>query len=179
MITFIIMKTKILQSLLIIGFVSISIVSFAQCEIKHRIYPDGSMLYYIEPVNFYWTEAKDLKGGIMTDKETYFLALQPNPYPEKSLGKKLKSDLLLKLSDEKEYIFKHFDTRYLDGDSIMEMLFFIEKDEMQPLQAFEVLQAKINMMGEEGVRTYTFKLHKAALKEQLDCFLKEEEDKKK
>ena len=179
MITFIIMKTKFLHPLLIIGFVSISIVLVAQCEIKNRIYPDGSMLYYIEPVNFYWTEAKDLKGGIVTDKENYFLALQPNPYPEKSLGKKLKSDLVLKLSDEKEYRFKHFDTRYLEGDSIMEMLFFIEKDDMEPLKNFEVIQAKIDMMGEEGVRIYTFKLHKAALKEQLDCFLKEEEHKKK
>jgi hypothetical protein len=179
MITFIIMKTKILHPLLIIGFVSISIVSAAQCEIKNRIYPDGSMLYYIDPVNFYWTEAKDLKGGIMTDKENFFLALQPNPYPEKSTGKKLKSDLVLKLSDGNEYQFEHYDTRYLEGDSIMEMLFLIDKNEMEPLQNFEVIQAKIDMMGDEGIRTYTFKLHKAALKEQLECFMMEEEHKKK
>jgi hypothetical protein len=179
MLNFIVMKAIITKVLFVLGFLSFSLAVFPQCEIKHRIYPDGSMLYYIEPVNFYWTEAKDLKGGIVTDKENYFLALQPNPYPEKSLGKKLKSDLVLKLSDEKEYRFKHFDTRYLEGDSIMEMLFFIEKDDMEPLKNFEVIQAKIDMMGEEGVRTYTFKLHKAALKEQLDCFLKEEEHKKK
>jgi hypothetical protein len=49
---------------------------------------------------------------------------------------------------------------------------------MKPLQDFEVVQAKLDMMGEEGIRTYTFKLHKAALKEQLDCFLKEEDEKK-
>jgi hypothetical protein len=151
--------------------------SFSQCEIKNRIYPDGSLLYYIEPVNFYWTETKDLKGGIVTDKETYFLALQPNPYPEKSEGKKLKSDLVLILSDGNEFLFKHYDTRYLDGDSIMEILFIIKKDEMEPLQNFEVSQAKIDMMGDEGIRTYTFKLHKAALMEQLACFLKEEEEK--
>jgi len=172
------MKTTIIKGLVVIGFLFFSPALFPQCEIKNRIFPDGSILYYIEPVNFYWTEAKDLKGGIMTDKETYFLALQPNPYPEKSLGKKLKSDLILKLSDEKEYRFGHFDTRYLEGDSIMEMLFLINEDQMIPLQEFEVVQAKVDMMGEEGVRTYTFKLHKAALKEQLDCFLKEEEDKK-
>ena len=179
MLNFIPMKATIKKALLVTGLISLSLGASSQCEIKHRIYPDGSMLYYIEPVNFYWTETKDLKGGIMTDKETYFLALQPDPYPEKSLGKKLKSDLVLKLSDEKEYQFGHFDTRYLEGDSIMEMLFIIEKEEMQPLQDFEVIQAKIDMMGEEGIRTYTFKLHKAALKEQLDCFLKEEEDGKK
>jgi hypothetical protein len=179
MTTFIIMKTRITNILLVIGLISGSLVVSAQCEIKNRIYPDGSLLYYIEPVNFYWTESKDLKGGIVTDKENYFLALQPNPYPDKSLGKKLKSDLVLKLSDEKEYQFNHFDTRYLEGDSIMEMLFFIEKEEMEPLRNLEVVQAKIDMMGDEGIRTYTFKLHKAALKEQLDCFLREEEDNKK
>jgi hypothetical protein len=178
MINFIVMKTITTKILLVTGLISLSLGAYSQCEIKNRIYPDGSMLYYIEPVNFYWTEAKDLKGGIMTDKETYFLALQPNPYPEKSQGKKLKSDLILKLSDEKEYQFGHFDTRYLEGDSIMELLFIIARDEMQPLQDFEVVQAKIDMMGEEGIRTYTFKLHKAALKEQLDCFLKEEDEKK-
>ena len=174
-----VMKTIITKSLILIGFLSVSLGSFSQCEIKIRLSPDGSMLYYIEPVNFYWTEAKDLKGGIVTDKENYFLGLQPKPYPEKSIGKKLKSDLVLKLSDEKEYQFEHYDTRYLEGDSIMEMLFFIEKDDMEPLKNFEVIQAKIDMMGEEGVRTYTFKLHKAALKEQLECLLKEEEHKKK
>lgn len=162
-----------------IGLISVSFGASSQCEIKNRIYPDGSMLYYIEPVNFYWTETKDLKGGIMTDRENYFLALQPNPYPEKSVGRKLKSDLALKLSDEKEYRFEHFDTRYLEGDSIMEMLFLIGKDQMIPLQEFEVVQAKIDMTGEEGLRTYTFKLHKAALKEQLECFLKEDDEKKK
>ena len=174
-----VMKTIITKGLIVTGFLAFSLAAFSQCEIKHRIYPDGSMLYYIEPVNFYWTEAKDLKGGIMTDKETYFLALQPNPYPEKSLGKKLKSDLVLKLSDGNEYQFEHYDTRYMEGDSIMEMLFLINKDEMDPLRNFEVIQAKIDMMGDEGIRTYTFKLHKAALKEQLECFLKEEEHKKK
>ena len=178
MINFIVMKTIIKKILLVTGLMSLSLGVSSQCEIKNRIYPDGSMLYYIEPVNFYWTETKDLKGGIMTDRENYFLALQPNPYPEKSVGKKLKSDLVLKLSDEKEYLFEHFDTRYLEGDSLMEMLFLIHEDHMKPLQEFEVVQAKIDMMGEEGLRTYTFKLHKAALKEQLDCFLKEEEDKK-
>jgi hypothetical protein len=61
----------------------------------------------------------------------------------------------------------------------MEMLFLVGRDQMEPLQAFEVVQAIIDMDGEEGMRTYTFKLHKAALKEQLECFLKDEDEKKK
>lgn len=173
------MKAIFIKSLLFSCLLSVTTESFPQCEIKHRIFPDGSMLYYIEPVNFYWTQAKDLKGGIMTDKESYYLALQPNPYPEKEVGRKLKSDLVLKLSDGNEYRFEHFDTRYLEGDSIMEMLFLVGRDQMEPLQAFEVVQAIIDMDGEEGMRTYTFKLHKAALKEQLECFLKDEDEKKK
>jgi hypothetical protein len=173
------MKTIILKSLVVSGLIALASAAFSQCEIKNRISSDGSMLYYIEPVNFYWTEAKDLKGGIVTDKENYFLELQPRPYPERSIGKKLKSDLTLILSDGNEYVFKHYDTRYLEGDSIMEMLFLISKDEIGLLRNFEVSQANIDMMGEEGVRTYTFKLHKSALKEQLDCFLKEDDPKKK
>ena len=84
------MKTIFIKSAFAIGFLFVSIFAYAQCEIQHRIYPDGSMLYYIEPVNFYWTESKDLKGGVVTDKENYYLALQPSPFPEKSLGNKLK-----------------------------------------------------------------------------------------
>ena len=171
-------KSKTVKILLAISLALLSNVSFAQCEIKNLIYPDGSMLYYIEPVNFYWTEAKDLKGGIMTDKENYYLALQPNPYPEKSVGKKIKTDLILVLSNNKEYTFEHYDTRYLEGDSVMQMLFLIAKDDMQPLQELEVIQAKIDMQGEEGLRIYNFKLHKSALKEQLNCFLKKDENKK-
>jgi len=41
-----------------------------------------------------------------------------------------------------------------------------------------VIEVKINMMGEEGIRNYVFKLHKEALKEQLACFMEEKEKKK-
>ena len=37
--------------------------------------------------------AKSLKGGIVTDKENYFLELHPVPFPEKPKGNKLKKDL--------------------------------------------------------------------------------------
>ena len=67
----------------------------------------------------------------------------------------------------------------LKNDTVMEMLFLIDKEDMDPLLNFEVVEVKIDMMGDEGIRTYEFKLHKSALKEQLACFLKEEEDRKK
>jgi hypothetical protein len=60
----------------------------------------------------------------------------------------------------------------------MEMLYLIDKKNLDAFLTYEVSEAKINMGGEEGARTYVFKLHKSALKEQLDCFLKEEKEEK-
>lgn len=175
--TFIIMKAIINKIILVLGFLSLSVSAFPQCEILNRIVPDGSMQYFMEPVNFYWTEKKSLTGCIVTDKENYFLELYPVPFPEKPEGKKLKGDVLLSLSDGMIYRIKHYDTHYEANDSVMKMLYLIDKEDMDPLLNLEVTEARIDMMGEEGVRTYVFKLHKSALKEQLECFLKEEEDK--
>jgi hypothetical protein len=173
------MKKILKTGLLLTGLLVASFTVSGQCEIQHRIYPDGSMLYYIEPVNFYWTESKDLKGGIVTDKENYYLALQPSPFPEKPLGNKLKDDLELKLANDSLYKFKHFDTRYMEDDTVMQMLYFIDPIYVDDLLDFEAVSVRINMEGEEGMRSYVFKLHKKAIQEQLACFLKEEENKKK
>jgi len=173
------MKAGIKSGIIGIVLLFASGILYAQCEILNRVAPDGSMQYYMEPVNFYWTNAKSLKGCIVTDKENYFLELHPIPFPDKQQGKKLKKDLTLKLSDGIIYELKHYDTRYVKDDSVMEMLYLIEKDEIDSMLKYEVFEARIDMMGDEGVRTYVFKLHKSALKEQLECFLKEEEEEKK
>jgi hypothetical protein len=173
------MKAKIIQLLFSAGFILISVASLAQCEIKNRIYPDGSMLFYMEPVNFYWTESKALKGGVVTDKESYYLALQPSPFPEKDQGHKLKADLEMKLGNDSIYHLEHFDTRYMEHDTVMQLLYLIDKKHIEAFLNFEAISVKINMGAEEGDRTYIFKLHKAALQEQLSCFLKEEETKVK
>jgi hypothetical protein len=173
------MKKLIYKTALSISIFFFTASAFAQCEIQHRNYPDGSMLYFIEPVNFYWTESKDLKGGVVTDKENYYLALQPSPIPKKPAGHKLKDDLELKLVNDSVYLFKHFDTRYMDDDTVMQMLYYIDPIYVEDLLNFEAVSVKINMGGDEGVRTYVFKLHKSAIQEQLACFLKEEENKKK
>lgn len=169
---------KVVQLLLLLA---ISVPSFSQCDILNRVYPDGTMLYYMEPVNFYWTSSKSLKGCIVTDKENYFLELQPVPFPEKQDGKNLKEDLELKLSNGKIYSMSHYDTRYDEKDTVtvMEILYVIKKEEIADFQNSEVEQVTMKMLKDEGNRTYVFKLHKAALKEQLACFLKEEESKKK
>jgi hypothetical protein len=173
------MKTVIKRTTLVLGFLAISILAMPQCEILNRVSPDGSMVYYMEPVNFYWTKAKSLSGCISTDKESYFLELFPLPFPDKSLDIQLNDELELKLSDGKTYKLEYFDMRYIRKDTVMKLLYLIGKNDLDLFLNFEVLEAKINMKGDEGLRTYVFKLHKSALKEQLDCFLKEEKDKKK
>jgi hypothetical protein len=173
------MKATIKSSVLALVLICVSISAFPQCEILNRVAPDGSMQYFMDPVNFYWTSAKSLKGCIVTDKESYFLELFPIPFPEKPDGKKLKNNLSLKLANGNNCELKHFDTRYVKDDTIMEILYMIKKDDIEQLLNFEVSEAKIDMMGNEGIRTYEFKLHKSALKEQLACFLNEEEKKKK
>lgn len=173
------MKAIYMNIVFALGFLMVTISVFAQCDIQNRIYPDGSMLYYMEAVNFYWTQSKDLKGGVVTDKENYYLALQPSPFPEKPQGHKLKDDLELKLANDSVYHFKHFDTRYMEDDSVMQMLYYIDPIYVKDLLNFEAISVKINMEGEEGLRSYVFKLHKMAIQEQLSCFLKEEENKKK
>jgi hypothetical protein len=168
-----------MRHLLLLGLVTISQLSFSQCDILHRVYPDGTMLYYMEPVTFYWTSAKSLKGCVVTDKENYFLELHPVPFPAKPAGNKLKEDLDLKLSNGKMYKLSHYDTHYADNDTVMEMLYIIDKKAIFDFQNFNVEQVTINMKGAEGSRSYVFKLHKTALKEQLACFLKDDENKKK
>jgi hypothetical protein len=172
------MKSLIRISLIITGLSFLPLSVYSQCEILNRIAPDGSMQYFMEPVNFYWTSAKSLRGCIVTDKENYFLELLPLPFPEKPAGKKLRSDLKIKLSDGKFYELEHFDTRYIAEDTVMEMLFLIKKEDIDNLLRSDVEATDIDMMGEEGVRTYQFKLHKSALKEQLNCFLNEQKNKK-
>jgi len=167
------------KSFLALVFFSASSAAFPQCEILNRVAPDGSMQYFMEPVNFYWTSAKSLKGCIVTDKESYFVELHPFPFPEKPEGNKLKEDLELKLANGETYKLKHFDTRYVDKDTVMEMLFLISKKDIDYLMIHEVDVIMIDMKGDEGIRSYELKLHKSALKEQLICFLKEEEKKKK
>jgi hypothetical protein len=168
-----------MNKLLLFLILAISINAYSQCEILNRIYPDGSIMHYIEPVNFYWTESKDLKGGVVTDMENYYLALQPSPFPQKPAGHKLKEDLELKLANDSVYILEHFDTRYLENDSIMQMMFLIDRKHVEDFLEYEAISVKIDMGGEEGIRTYVFKLHKSAIQEQLACFLKDEEKNKK
>jgi hypothetical protein len=145
---------------------------FAQCDVKNKVLADGTMVYYFEPSDFYVTKSKSLKINIVTDKEHYFVALQPLPFPPKNDGKKIKDDLIIHLANKKEYKLTHYDTQYRQNDSIMQVLYLIDDKDLDDFSKFEALVAKINMKGTEFVRDYTFKLHRDAIVKQLTCFLK-------
>ncbi|WP_240628157.1 hypothetical protein [Flavobacterium anhuiense] len=148
----------------------------AQCEVKNRVQADGSMIYYFEPAVFYTTKSKSLKINIVTDKEHYFVALQPTPFPEKREGKKIKDDLIIHLADSKTYKLAHYDTQYRRNDSIMQVLYLIDDKDLEAFSNYEAVSAEINMQGTEFMRSYNFKLHKNAIVEQLKCILKKEEN---
>lgn len=168
----------IFKGIIILGFVIASSLGTAQCNILNRVYPDGSIMYYMESVKFYWTESKALYGNVVTDKEHYFLEFQPVPFPTKQEGKKLKDDIELTLSNDAVIKLMHYDTRYVANDSIMELMFILDKKDIEAVLLNEATAVSINMKGEEGVRSYFFKLHKTAIQDQLACFLTEEKKKK-
>lgn len=147
----------------------------AQCDIKNRMLADGTMVYYFDPAVFYTTKSKSLKINIVTDKEHYFVSLQPTPFPSKKVGKKIKDDLVIHLADNKVYKLAHYDTQYRHNDSIMQVLYLIDDKDIESFSKFEATVAEIRMEGTEFVRDYTFKLHKDAIMKQLSCFLKKEE----
>ena len=155
--------------------VLISFKSLAQCDIKNKILADGTMQFYFEPAVFYTTKSKSLKINIVTDKEHYFVALQPMPFPSKKDGKKIKDDLIIELADTRKYKLTHYDTQYKNNDSIMQVLYLMDKNDLKAFSQFDAVTAEINMQGTEFIRSYNFKLHKDAIREQLECFLKKED----
>ena len=155
--------------------VSISSKMHGQCEIKNRLLADGTITYYFDPADFYVTKSKSLKINIVTDKEHYFIALQPSPFPPKKEGKKIKDDLVIHLSNNKVYKLAHYDTQYRHNDSVMQVLYLIDQKDIDAFSKFEAVVAEINMQGTEFVRNYDFKLHKDAIIKQLACFLKKED----
>ncbi len=170
------MNNRLINHILILCLlVSAKSVS-AQCEIKNKVGADGTLYHYIEPVNFYFTQSKRLSGGIVTDEEYYYLMLEPYPFPEKPKGKKLKDSLEVILSNGYVYKLPFYFSNY--RDTVFEMLYAIQKADLDSFVNNEVKQVKMDMGDEEGVRTYVFKLHKTALQSQLECFIEEKKGKK-
>ncbi|WP_121328830.1 MULTISPECIES: hypothetical protein [unclassified Flavobacterium] len=166
---------KKISFIVLVFLVVISSKVIAQCDVKNRMLADGTMVYYFDPAVFYTTKSKSLKINIVTDKEHYFVSLQPTPFPAKKDGKKIKDDLVIHLADNKVYKLAHYDTQYRHNDSIMQVLYLIDDKDIESFSKFEATVAEIRMEGTEFVRDYNFKLHKDAIMKQLNCFLKKEE----
>lgn len=158
------------KAMIVFSLLWFAVPAFTQCDILSRVYPDGSLLFSMEPVKFFWTDAKELYGNVVTDKENYFLSLRPVPFPAKSEGRKLKDNLELTLANEKFIELSHYDTQYMKGDSIMEILYLLDKKDIDSAHDNEAKSVRIYMGAEEGYRTYVFKLHKTAFQNQLECF---------
>jgi hypothetical protein len=146
-----------------------------QCKISQNRFPDGTMYLETETSLMYQTSKKKFVEKLSTDKENYFFAISPSPFPPKPKGSKVKKDLTVLLSNNKSYTLKHFDSRYIDQDSSFEILFLFDKKDIPDFQSYLVKKVTIND-GTGPDATYNLVLHTDAIKKQLACFLKKKED---
>ena len=145
--------------------------SAQDCPVKNRVGPDGSMYYYIDPLLVYRTSEDSLFGGVVTDKENYYLSLAPFPFPQKSKEIKLsKKNLDIFFADNKRLELEYFDSRYTENDSVLLRLYFIKKNQLDDFRNHEIESVQMELIPNGSAHTYDFKLHKNAVKEQLACF---------
>jgi hypothetical protein len=138
------------------------------CNVKNKMRPDGSIYYYMDPVLFFNTSESKIYGGVSTDKETYFITLFPQPFPPKSKGNKLTQDILISLSNGKEFKLAHYDSQYL-SDTLLVIFYQISKDALPDFREFDIETLKLDIGSDKGAQTYQFRLYKSALREQLAC----------
>jgi hypothetical protein len=156
----------------VLCFVVCPLCLAAQCDITEKLMADGTMYYHGETLLFYKTSQFQLSGNIVTDKEHYYLRLRPLPYPEKPLGTKLNSDLEVKLANDSTYKLKLHDAYYRKEDTSFTILFIFEKKDIHSFTEKDVAEVKLNLG--ESTATYTFLMHKDAIRQQLNCFTKKE-----
>lgn len=156
-------------------FLFLQFTVVGQCEISQNKFPDGTMYLETEPSLMYQTAKKKLVEKLSTDKENYFVAISPTPFPPKPAGRKVKKDLLVFLSNNKTYTLKHFDSRYIDQDSSFEILYLFDTKDIPDFQLYAIKKVTIND-GTTADATYNLVLHTDAIKKQLACFLKKKED---
>jgi hypothetical protein len=97
----------------------------------------------------------------MTDKEHYFLVLEPYPFPFKRSSEKFTDSLDINLSNNKHYRLANYYTRFHKEDTLLRMAYLIPNKILDDFRSYEINTVKTNM-GEEGVREYDLKLHKDA-----------------
>lgn len=147
-------------------FFSYLVPSYSQCKIEHKILADETMMHYLEPKIFYKAEEKYVKISLMTDDEYFFIAVETISFSESKV--KIKQDLTLNLANKKQYKLKHYDTQYLDENTVLNVLYMIDKNDLEDFRSDDGLITSINIEGNEFVANDD--LNKKIILEQLQCY---------
>ncbi len=157
----------------ITGFIAIFILFVfsveAQCKITQVKNADGSLFLSTENSLMYQTSKKKLVERLATDNEHYFLEILPTPFLPKPAGSKVKKDLTVTLSNQKTYILKHFDARYLDKDSSFSLLYLFNSKDIPDFKQYKINSIVLNDGTVENAN-YKLVLHPDAIQKQLACF---------
>jgi len=143
--------------------------SFSQskdCDIKNLLHADGTMYYYLTMDTFYFAKTKSLMGGMITDKENFFLTLQPKPAPAKIQKLKDYKPLTVRLANDTTYTLDFFDARFVN-DSVYVVMYMLDLKKQRAFLTQEV--ESLTMDTPLGSETFDFILHKGAMIHQLDC----------
>lgn len=145
----------------------------AQCEVKNKVFPDQTMYFFVDPVVFFQTDKNLLKGNLITDKENYFLQFMPVPFPPKSENKKFKTPAVVHLASGTTYTLEYYDYRYRRTDSSLALMFLLPKKQMDDFRNNDIVWVDLDLDDEKGPRHYIFVMHKAVVREQLECLERE------
>ncbi len=143
--------------------------SNAQCKITQIKNADGSMFLSTDNSLMYQTAKKKLVERLATDNENYFLEILPTPFLPKPAGSKVKKDLTVTLSNQKSYVLKHFDARYLNKDSSFSILFLFNSKDIPDFKQYKI-NSIILSDGTADNAMYKLVLHPDAIQKQLACF---------
>ncbi len=144
----------------------------SQCEVKSKLWPDQTMYFSVSPELFFYTEVKSLKGNITTDKHNYFLRLLPKPFPAKEEKKNLDHAIKIVLTNDSAIVLENFDVEYRSRDTSLSLMYLIPDKFLSLFTEHDVKSLTIDLGDQSGERHYGFVLHKATLREQLNCLKK-------
>ena len=155
--------------LLAVSFLFLSAQGVAQdtgCDIKSIVQADETMYYYVAMDTFYFNQTKQLMGGMITDKENYFLTLEPKPSPVKVKKLKDYKPLLVRLANDSTYQLEFFDARFVQ-DSVYVVMYMFNPKKDKAFLHYGV--ESVTMKTPFQTETYNFKFHKDAIIHHLKC----------
>jgi len=136
------------------------------CNIKNYLSPDGTMYYYVPVDTFYYTETKQLLGGMVTDKEHYFLTLQPLPKPAAIGSRKKYKPLTVTLENDSTFTLDFFDARFVN-DTIYNVVYLFDSDKHRAFITNNVKEIKMQTPYID--ESFVLKLHKDAIIQHINC----------